>query len=133
MLNGRIVSRSRKYEARSKFLEAVFLCIRLFLPFVATLVLLLVLLLLFRFVLLLLFPLDCICRGGERGGGRLVGRDTLFSLAELVTMVGRLLRSGGQDLVIKAGARYLPSRQARSGRVLGCAIKASAKQVGSIG
>ncbi len=42
------------------------------LPLVATLVLLLVLVLvllrLFMFVLPLLFPLDCTCKAGERGG-----------------------------------------------------------------
>ena len=45
-------------------------------------------LLLFMLVLLLHFPLDCTCRGGARGGGR------------LVEAVGRLLGSGGQDLAV---------------------------------
>ena len=69
-------------------------------------------------VLLLLFQLDCSCRGGARRG-RLVKGGKLVSLSEAVnlseevglsfTEIGRLLESGGQDLVVKAGARSLPS------------------------
>ncbi|SRR6266480_456531 len=51
----------------------------------------------FCFVLVHLFPLDCTCRGGSRGGGRLVRGGKLASLLEAVGLsfaeVGRRLRS----------------------------------------
>src|SRR5947207_14228117 len=56
----------------------------------------------FCFVLVHLFPLDCTCRGGSRGGGRLVRGGKLTSLLEAVGLsfaeVGRLLGLGRRHI-----------------------------------
>ena len=124
-----------------------------------SLLLVFVLLFLFMIVLLLLFSLDCTCRGGARGGGRLVRRGRLggggrlvgegrlvrggklVSLSEAAnllevglscTEVGRLLGSGGEDHTVKAGARSLPSRQSPSRAGSGCAIKVNTVKTYSV-
>ena len=79
-------------------------------------------------VLPFLFPLDCTCRGGARGGGGLVRRGLggggpvrggpvrggkLVSLSEAVNLseeVGGLLGLRGQDLCHQSGFWVVPLR-----------------------
>src|SRR6266480_4627473 len=73
----------------------------------------------FCFVLVHLFPLDCTCRGGSRGRGRLVRGGKLASLLEAVGLsfaeVRRLLGLGRRHI----GSVWVGSQAYRHGRLSG--------------
>src|SRR6266480_6530807 len=75
----------------------------------------------FCFVLVHLFPLDCTCRGGSRGGGRLVRGGKLASLLEAVGLsfaeVGRLL--GFRGSLGLTHSVWVGSQAYRHGRLSG--------------
>ena len=86
----------------------------------------------FCFVLVHLFPLDCTCRGGSRGGGRLVRGGKLASLLEAVGLlfaeVGRLLGLGRRhistiDCQVSRVQRVSRSYPQRLGRVAGISAR----------
>ena len=93
------------------------------------------------------FPLDCVCGGGTRGGGRLIrgrlvgggrriggGRlvgevdwSEKVSLSEMVALV-LLAVNGG---TVKEGSGFLPSRPVLGRAIKECAIKACAIEAGA--
>ena len=69
---------------------------------------------------LLLFPLDCACGGGARGGGELIRR-RLVGEGKLISLVLLAVGAG----VIKEGSGFLPS-QVLGRAIMACAVKACA-------
>src|SRR6266480_4786410 len=93
----------------------------------------------FCFVLVHLFPLDCTCRGGSRGGGRLVRGGKLASLLEAVGLsfaeVGRLLGWGRRhistiDCQVSRVQRVSRSYPQRLGRVAGISARSIVRFLG---
>jgi hypothetical protein len=77
--------------------------------------------------LLLLFPHDCVCGGGARGGGRLVrgsgevGLSEKVSLSEKIVLVLLTVEAGA----VKASSRFLLPRGFLDRAIKACAIKVS--------
>ena len=90
------------------------------------LVLLLLLVLLLVGVPPLIFQLDCTCRSGARGGGRLVKWDRLIRGGKLVSLSETAIVVRGGRFVVHGGrkaSRFRRSGSCRRGRCQICAIK----------
>ena len=75
--------------------------------------------------LLLLFPLDCACGRGSRGGGGRLIRGRLVREGELVRE-DRAMLLAVEAGAVKEGSGFLPSKRSPSRAIKSCAIKACA-------